>query len=274
MPSDGAEPQPTVLLCDADGTLFPSEQPAFEAAAAVLCEAMAELGLARTLDGDELRRQASGRNFRRLLRDLVNDAGCRVPPAFIDRWVHVESTVVTRHLSDRLRPDPQVIAALTTLQRGMRLALVSSSASRRLDACLDVTALDGFFPASDRFSAQDSLSVPSSKPDPAIYIEACRRLHVEPQRAVAVEDATAGVTSAVSAGVPVVGILCFVPARERADRHDQLLSAGAATVVADWAELASVVATSTESSSRPSETGDHWLTSFHPIARPNTLEIL
>jgi HAD superfamily hydrolase (TIGR01509 family) len=270
VPSDESAPQATVLLCDADGTLFPSEQPAFEAASRVLCEALAELHVFRALDGEELRRQASGRNFRRLLTDMANDAGCRIPPGFIDRWADVESTVVTRHLSERLRPDPQVLAAVRTLRRRMRLALVSSSGSRRLDACLGVTALDQFFPAADRFSAQDSLRVPSSKPDPAIYVEACQQLQVEPQQAVAVEDATSGVMSAVSAGVPVLGILCFVPERERADRREELLSAGATAVLADWAELASVLA-KTQPSSRPSERGDGWPTSSHPLAQPTTI---
>ena len=93
----------------------------------------------------------------------------------------------------------------------LRLALVSSSALSRLDACLGATALDELFPPSMRFSAEDSLPRPASKPDPAVYRLAGERLRVSGARALAVEDATAGVCSAVAAGFPVVGNTAFVP---------------------------------------------------------------
>jgi beta-phosphoglucomutase-like phosphatase (HAD superfamily) len=65
---------------------------------------------------------------------------------------------------------------------------------------------------------------------------------VEASRAVAVEDAVAGVTSAVDAGVRVVGNLAFVPPGQRAARATQLLNAGAAVVVRDWRELGALLA--------------------------------
>jgi hypothetical protein len=40
----------TVLLCDADGNLFPSEEPAFVASAEVTNRFMASLGLSRRFD--------------------------------------------------------------------------------------------------------------------------------------------------------------------------------------------------------------------------------
>ena len=48
----------TTLLCDADGTLFPSEEPAFAASAGVVNEVLGSLGLPGTYDGEELRRAA------------------------------------------------------------------------------------------------------------------------------------------------------------------------------------------------------------------------
>jgi beta-phosphoglucomutase-like phosphatase (HAD superfamily) len=44
------------------------------------------------------------------------------------------------------------------------------------------------------------------KPDPAVYLEACRRLVVDPADAVAFEDSSVGIRSALDAGLTVVGV--------------------------------------------------------------------
>jgi HAD superfamily hydrolase (TIGR01509 family) len=46
--------------------------------------------------------------------------------------------------------------------------------------------------------------VERKKPDPAVYVEALRRLHVEARAALAIEDSPAGVSAARAAGVPVI----------------------------------------------------------------------
>ena len=58
-----------------------------------------------------------------------------------------------------------------------------------------------------------------------------------------VEDAVAGVLSAVAAGCPTVGNLLFVPPAERAERAAALLGAGALTVVESWSQLAALLLT-------------------------------
>lgn len=227
----------TTLLCDADGNLFPSEEPAFEASVTVTNSFLERLGSRRRFDPDELRKKVLGRNFRTLAADLLDEEGVRLEIDELDAWVEQERVVVTEHLSRVLAPDETVRAALRRLSRAWQLALVSSSALGRLDACLATTTLTDLFPPALRFSAQDSLPTPTSKPDPAVYREALDRLELAPQEALAVEDAASGVLSATRAGIPVVGNLCFVPAEERADREAELLRAGAAAVVADWSGL-------------------------------------
>ena len=44
------------------------------------------------------------------------------------------------------------------------------------------------------------------KPDPAVYAEACRHLGVHPSDAVAFEDSSVGIRSALDAGMTVVGV--------------------------------------------------------------------
>src|SRR4051794_2517337 len=98
------------------------------------------------------------------------------------------------------------------------------------------------FPAARRFSAEDSLPVPTSKPDPAIYTYALRTLGFGPDEAVAVEDSVAGATSAVAAGIPTIGNLQFVQAPERDERHRLLTAAGVVAVVTSWAEVVDLIA--------------------------------
>ena len=240
----------TVLL-DADGTLFPSEEPAFAASAGVVNEVLAAAGVGARYGGEELRRAASGRNFRSLVPDLLATAGQSLSQEQLEEWVAQEAQVVTDHLRTTLRPDPRVTDALTRIAADLALALVSSSALPRLAACLDVTGLAPLLPPERRFSAQDSFPVPTSKPDPAVYLLALRQLGVAAAEAVAVEDAVSGVRSAVAAGVAVVGITAFVPADEAAARSADLRDAGAATVVASWDELADLLLTTPMTERRP-----------------------
>ena len=61
----------------------------------------------------------------------------------------------------------------------------------------------------DRFAttmSTEELHDGAGKPAPDVYLEVCRRLGVEPQRAVAVEDAPNGIRAAHAAGMKVVAI--------------------------------------------------------------------
>jgi beta-phosphoglucomutase-like phosphatase (HAD superfamily) len=149
--------------------------------------------------------------------------------------------VVTDHLRKVLKPDPAVAEPVSSLAAHYRLAVVSSSASSRVSACLSATGLDPLFADDVRFSAEDSLPRPESKPSPAVYELAAARLGVEPDRAVAVEDSVPGVQSALAAGHPVIGNLQFVPVGERSQRRAELLAAGAGVVVESWSEVAAAL---------------------------------
>ncbi len=230
----------THLLCDADGNLFPSEEPAFDASAEVTNAFLASLGIDRRYTATELRTAATGMNFRTTARTLATQAG--VVDADVEPWVAEERRAVTDHLARTLAPHPPTRAALTTLGERLELAVVSSSALARLAACFTATDLDELLPSARRFSAEDSLPIPTSKPDPAVYRHACEQLGIAPEHGLAVEDAVAGVRSAVAAGCPVIGNVAFVLPEEREERAAALLAAGALTVVSSWQELADLFA--------------------------------
>ncbi|WP_306213634.1 HAD family hydrolase [Actinoplanes sp. RD1] len=246
-------PDPTelrVLLLDADGNLFPSEAPAFDASAEVTNEFLASLGIAERYTPEHLLATTTGKNFRTTAIDLAaahgvpvgaEGSGSALTTAVLDDWVAEEKRVVSAHLGRVLRPDPAVLGPLRRLAGHYQLAAVSSSALSRLDECFRATGLAELIPPARRYSAEDSLPAPTSKPDPAIYRYAAEQLGVPPGRALAVEDSLPGARSAVAAGIATAGNVTFVPAGERDERRRLLTEAGVAVVVESWEQLADLV---------------------------------
>ncbi len=225
-----------VLLCDADGNLFPSEEPAFEASCGVLNRYLAELGIARRFEPEELRLAMTGMAFRATASELAAAAGIEAGDG-LEPWVEEERRRVTAHLGATLQPDPDVIGPLEELAGDYAMAAVSSSASSRLSACFEATGLAELFPPEARFSAEDSLPSPTSKPDPAIYVHAGEQLGIGPGAGLAIEDSVPGARSAVAAGFATIGNMLFVPDRERPRRDEELRRAGAVAVISSWHEL-------------------------------------
>ena len=79
---------------------------------------------------------------------------------------------------------------------------VAFSSNRELiDLALELSGLDRLFRAT-----VSSEEVERGKPAPDVYLEACRRLGVEPRRAAAIEDSNAGIRSAKAAEMRVLAI--------------------------------------------------------------------
>lgn len=239
---------PRVLLLDADGNLFPSEEPAFAASADVTNRFLASLGVPARYTAEELLAATTGKNFRTTAVDLARANGVTVDggtAAFtagvLDDWVAEEKKVVSEYLGQVLRPDPAVLRPLRRLADHYDFAVVSSSALSRLDECFRATGLTDLLPPEHRYSAEDSLPTPTSKPDPAIYRHAVEQLGVSPDQAVAVEDSLPGARSAVAAGVLTIGNLTFVPSAHRDVRRTELIEAGVIAVVESWEEVGAMM---------------------------------
>jgi HAD superfamily hydrolase (TIGR01509 family) len=118
------------------------------------------------------------------------------------------------------------VEAVRRLADAFPLAVASSSNRPLIETVLREARID------DRFDAVvSSEEVASGKPAPDVYLEASRRLRVDPTRAAAIEDSSNGIRAAHAAGMRVIA----VPNTHYPPSEDAL--ALAAVVAASPAEL-------------------------------------
>jgi HAD superfamily hydrolase (TIGR01509 family) len=122
-----------------------------------------------------------------LYRRLLRERGLEALPGAVD-WL------------SRLRAD------------GWKQALASSAPRPNIDACFETLSLAGFL---DAVVSADEVG--RGKPDPALFLEAARRLGLPRGRCVVVEDAPAGLEGARRAGMRSIGVLSAHHARLEAD---------------------------------------------------------
>jgi beta-phosphoglucomutase family hydrolase len=138
------------------------------------------------------------------------------------------------HFLRRLREDgaPAYDGTVSLLRwlRRHEVPLAVISASRNAGEVLAAAGVDELFDTMVDGREAERLGLPG-KPDPAVFLEAARRLAVAPAQAMVAEDAQAGVRAARAGGFGlVVGV-------DRDGQRQQLLAEGADVVVDDLAEL-------------------------------------
>ncbi len=128
----------------------------------------------------------------------------------------VSDRVVARLLAGYSHSLPMLPGAVDAVKRiaaRWPVGLASSANREVIDAVLTASGLAGVFGAT--VSGEE---VAHGKPAPDIYLEAARRLGVDPARSAAVEDSTNGLRSAAAAGMLVVAL----PNREFPPERDAL----------------------------------------------------
>ncbi|MEV0844815.1 beta-phosphoglucomutase family hydrolase [Streptomyces sp. NPDC049954] len=139
----------------------------------------------------------------------------------------------TRRLRDGgIEPFPGSVRLLKALKEA-GVPMAAASASRHAHDILDRAGLLAYFETVVDGGESARLGLPG-KPDPALFLEAARRLGAEPANAAVVEDAQAGVEAGRRGGFGlVVGVDRIAgPGSARALRQH-----GADVVVADLADL-------------------------------------
>ncbi|NBF00164.1 HAD family phosphatase [Nonomuraea sp. KC401] len=128
----------------------------------------------------------------------LHDLGVRRPPAEIARAVIDQMAARYR---DGVPLMPGAVKAVRRLAERHTLGLASSSPRALIDVVLDAADLKQCFAAT--VSTEE---VARGKPAPDGYLEAARRLDVDPRGCVAVEDSSNGLRSADAAGMHVIAV--------------------------------------------------------------------
>ena len=119
---------------------------------------------------------------------------------------------------------PELLAGLC--RAGLRCAVGSSGCAENVEFVLERCQIGQYF--AERVSGD---MVTRCKPDPEIYLTAARRLGLQPEECVVVEDALAGIEAARRAGMKVVAVATTL-SREVLERE-----AAADRVVDDFTQI-------------------------------------
>jgi HAD superfamily hydrolase (TIGR01509 family) len=182
---------PDAVVFDLDGVLLDSEQRWNEAKEALVRDAGGQWR-------DEAPTVMMGMSSHEWSAYLRDDLGVPMTAQAIDREV-------VRRMEDGYRQGlpllPGAVDAVRTLAARWPLALASSSNREIIDLALDLAGLADLFRVT-----VSSEEVARGKPAPDVYLDAARRLGVDPARAVAIEDSSNGIRSAVAAGMGVIAV--------------------------------------------------------------------
>ena len=181
-----------------------------------------------------------GQNFRGVVKGMEKKYDFTLSDEQREGYVKQEENRVIATLEKKAQPCVGCNEELDKLAKSKKygMAVVSSSALRRVQASIKKVDQEKYFPPDHVFSAATSLPVPTTKPDPAIYLHACKEIGVKPEECVAVEDSKSGTLSAVRAGIPTIAYVGSYHNPEKAkDVADMLVQNGAKVVMNHWSEF-------------------------------------
>ncbi|CAG8201867.1 unnamed protein product [Penicillium nalgiovense] len=230
----------TEIFFDCDNTLVLSEELAFEACADLANEILEANNLPDRYTGEQLIKDFVGQNFRGMIISLQKKYDFEIDAEKLEEYVTKEEDKVIAKLNAKAKPcigaNEELEKVFAAKKYGM--AVVSSSALRRVLASIKKVGQDKFFDENKVFSAASSLPKPTSKPDPAIYLYALEQVGKTAAETVAIEDSKSGALSAIRAGIPVIA---YVGSYNGEDTQNAMAKAltdlGAKTVMYDWSEF-------------------------------------
>ena len=198
------------VIFDLDGVLLDSEQ--------VWDEAREQLAKERGGRWHEnAQRDMMGMSSPEWSRYMHDVIGLPEPPEEINREVVERMAKLYR---EHLPAVPGARDAVERLAAQWPLGLASSSNRELIDLALELLGVKHFFKAT-----VSSEEVARGKPAPNVYLEAARRLGVDPTHAAAIEDSENGIRAAKAAGMRVIAIPNphFQPAEDALAQADVIL---------------------------------------------------
>ena len=143
------------------------------------------------------REAVMGQNSRQWAATMRERLSLEIDDAAIERAI--VDGVVRRYVQEGPPEIEGAVETVRALEGRYRLGVASSAHREVIDAALDALQLHDAFKV-----VVSSDEVSHGKPEPDVYLEAARRLEVEPATALVIEDSRNGVLAARAAGMRVV----------------------------------------------------------------------
>ena len=173
-----------------------------------------------SVDEEFYRESISGRNTSEIVRDLLPELSDEE-----NRSVGDAKEIRFRERATELEPLPGLVDFVGWgRERGMSIVLVTNAPEENVEAILLALGLRDLF---ETVVLADE--VEAVKPDPAPYRAALEKIGVPADEAIAFEDSVSGISSAVAASVPTVGITS-------SQKPETLLAAGAFVTAEDFTD--------------------------------------
>jgi HAD superfamily hydrolase (TIGR01509 family) len=221
--------KPLAIFWDMDGTLTDSE-PLWEEATYFLSEL---LGKRLT---PEQRQLTVGSTFENTLRVCAAAAGVELREEDYPKYRALTFNKTRELFAERLEVFPGIQNLLTQLKGdGIPMLVTTNTVRHVADSAIDTVGRHFFV---DTICGDE---VTEGKPAPDMYLEAARRVGVDPADALVFEDSTTGMRAALAAGCHVIGL----PEHDQVEipegavgidklRGDKHLNGAKAADVYDW----------------------------------------
>ncbi len=218
-------PSPFAVLWDLDGTLVDTKEFHYQSWKL----ALPEFGFAFPADRFQ---RSFGMNNAGVLEVFL---GRPVEPELVQAIGERKEILFRDLLHGNVQALPGVQDWLERLRRwGARQAVATSAPPANIDIMLGELGITGYFDA-----IVSGYALPS-KPDPAVFLQAAKRVDVTPPSCIVMEDATAGVEAARRAGMRCVAVASTNPV-EALHAADLVVERWDLLSAVDFADLASKV---------------------------------
>jgi len=142
-----------------------------------------------------------------------------VPDSEIPRWGDLKEEVYRRILAEDFPEMDGAVELVESLKAaGFALAVGSSGPPENVEAAMAGLGRRRLF---DAFA--NGVEVAHSKPDPAVFLLAARKMAIDPRACAVVEDSLAGLEAAARAGMTPIALTGTFP-RERLVGHADLVA--------------------------------------------------
>jgi beta-phosphoglucomutase len=156
-----------------------------------------------------------GFDDRDMFRTIYEEHGETLEEDHVKRLVAAKAKAFAEVVAQGVEACAGAVDLIVAASDQWRLAVASGALRSDIELILPAIG-DGHL--AKRFSAMVTAEdVARSKPDPATYIQAARRLEIDPSRCLAIEDTTAGIASAQGAGMRVLAVATTHPESMLAD---------------------------------------------------------